>query len=593
MPLDSRDIPQAPTLPRVRAVVDAVARGARTRGDVGQQTNMKMRDVGYYLNAATRVLGLLTEDPKGLGMTALGSALSRTPFGSDKERDVLARAVNTSEVLRAWVGGPLLSERPPSKSALIRRAIAAGLKDATATQRAATPFAWREHLLEPQSALPLESTPRASRVTDGGQGYERKATPPQPEVPQPRLTSLRVRDFKSFVDVTIPLAPLTVLVGANASGKSNALDAIRFLQGIAQELTVSDVLRGRHEGGRVVWKPIRGQIAEVCRNGTQSFAIDSVWTLEGRQLAHHIRCGITPVPLVHAESLRGVERGLGEYLFDTEAPALESSGGLVQGRALKVAVRGRGGGRNPTQTHSADCSLLGQLDLGPERRTHEVVSEWLPKVRKALASSMFLNITPSAMREYVPRQSLDLGADGANVSAMLAQADDGLRDQVVEYLSELCAPTVTKIEFIDTDLGDVMLALRESDGGRVSARSLSDGTLRFLGMVVALLTAASGDLLLIEEIENGLHPQRLHVLMQLLEVVTAEGVQVIVTTHSPQVLQALSERTRDDAVVFARRKTAPGTLVSRLGSLPSFADVVARRGVDHLFATGWLERALP
>ncbi len=86
---------------------------------------------------------------------------------------------------------------------------------------------------------------------------------------------LRLTDFKSFADETIELAPLTILLGANASGKSNALDAIRFLQGIALDFSVSDVLRGRHEGGRIVWPAIRGGIAEVCRSGCAHWSLET------------------------------------------------------------------------------------------------------------------------------------------------------------------------------------------------------------------------------------------------------------------------------------------------------------------------------
>lgn len=207
----------------------------------------------------------------------------------------------------------------------------------------------------------------------------------------------------------------------------------------------------------------------------------------------------------------------------------------------------------------------------------------------------FLSISPAAMRDYSPKQALEMAADGANISAVvkeLCKDKEGAR-RIVGWLSELCAPRIAGIEFVETDLGDVMLQLVEEDGTKVSARSLSDGTLRFLGELVALLEAEPGSILLIEEIENGLHPERLHLLMQLLETVTAERrVQVVVTTHSPLVLRALSPVALADAVLFARVRDHDGTVVRRLGDLPHFEEVAGRRGVDQLFASGWLERAL-
>lgn len=58
------------------------------------------------------------------------------------------------------------------------------------------------------------------------------------------LKKIRLTDFKSFVDEEVELAPLTLLVGANASGKSNFLDAIRFLQVLSVGLTLGEVLNG-------------------------------------------------------------------------------------------------------------------------------------------------------------------------------------------------------------------------------------------------------------------------------------------------------------------------------------------------------------
>ena len=100
-------------------------------------------------------------------------------------------------------------------------------------------------------------------------------------------------------------------------------------------------------------------------------------------------------------------------------------------------------------------------------------------------------------------------------------------------------------------------------------------------------------MLLIEEIENGLYPQRIYLLAQFLESIAAErDLQVIATTHSPLLLQALSPRTLGEAVVFARPSGEEGTIMRRLGDLPHFEEIRERRGIERLFTTGWLERSL-
>lgn len=216
-------------------------------------------------------------------------------------------------------------------------------------------------------------------------------------------------------------------------------------------------------------------------------------------------------------------------------------------------------------------------------------------VRKALGSLLFLDIMPSRMRDYVPASVPALGANGENLSAVLhryCQNEEQKRD-LIDWISELCAPAIVDIAFTETDLKDVLFALVEKDGTRVSARSVSDGTLRFLGELTALLTSEKGAVLLMEEIENGLHPARVHLLVEILESVTKGGArQVIATTHSPLVLQALSPEALGDTIVFGRHEDEPGTQMKRLADLPSFEDVLARRGIEHLFTTKWLERAL-
>lgn len=583
MPLTSRDIPQAPRLQRVRAVVDAVAAGKRNADAIAKRTRMKRRDALLHVAAATRALGLLAREGKGYRLTRLGTELSETERDSEEERSVLVRAVRRSAVLKEWAGN-LLAKRAPTIDRLVRRARKAGLGERAALQRAEAVLRWREQLLgHPRFAYGARaSNPTVASIAEA-------VAPAVAPRPVGMLQALHLQDFKSFVDERIPLGPLTVFVGANASGKSNALDAIRFLQGIALELSIADILRGRYEGGRLLWPPIRGGIQEVARFGVHEFGVQTEWRLGGHDVRHDIGCTTTPIPLVVRERLS--VSGFGQYLFDTHARTLGAGLGPQEGRSINVAARGTGG-RNPAQRHSAAASLLGQVDA--TARVRPEVTDWSARLQDAMRKATFLSISPVAMRDYVPRQALELAADGENVSAIVRQlCEEGDEQRIVDWLSELCAPRITGIEFVETELGDVMLQLVEEDGTKISARSLSDGTLRFLGELVALLKAEPGSILLVEEIENGLHPERLHLLVQLLESITRErDIQVIVTTHSPLVMAALSEQTRDNAVLFARVAGREGTVTRRLRDLPHFDAIASKRGVDHLFATGWLERAL-
>jgi predicted ATPase len=398
------------------------------------------------------------------------------------------------------------------------------------------------------------------------------------------LRSIHLKDFKSFADEEVKLAPLTMLVGSNASGKSNLLDAIRFIQGLALGFPLAEVLQGRWEAGREIWKGIRGGSAEVIRAHRPSAEILTAWDLESIPWQHRIAFGASNEPEILGELLRNESTGKPAIDFDEQARR------ALLGTAIELTA--------PISfAHSLGEARYRSL-LREERnraaRTSEAPIAGL-QLCTLLEGSIFLTLTPERMRAYVPKRMREIGAEGENISSVLWTLcqDASARQEWVDWLSELCAPEIDNIDFIETELGDVMLVLVEKNGTRTSARSLSDGTLRFLGTLVALRTAPKGSMVLMEEPETGLHPQRIHLLVEYLESVTrARGIQVIATTHSPQLLQSLSPESRSNAVLCARLPDQPGTLLRRLGDLPHFTEVSASTNIDHLFTTGWLERAL-
>ena len=88
------------------------------------------------------------------------------------------------------------------------------------------------------------------------------------------ITSLRLVNFKNFADETLRLGPFTVIVGANASGKSNIRDAFRFLHGIGRGYTLAEILGGKYgEGGQREWAGIRGAMNEIARFKEDTFSL--------------------------------------------------------------------------------------------------------------------------------------------------------------------------------------------------------------------------------------------------------------------------------------------------------------------------------
>lgn len=421
------------------------------------------------------------------------------------------------------------------------------------------------------------------------------------------LERVRLTDFKSFVDEEVELAPLTLLVGANASGKSNFLDALRFLQQISFDREFADVLNGEQSRPEE-WPGIRGKAAEAARIGTTIFAVESTWTApiggdgdsdapwptdksELVELTHRIACTTMPDVKLAAESL-GRDRSEGS-LFRTGAvrdDGIEVPWPSIGRRSKKL--------KSATTYVSRDqilaWTILGSItNSSPE--TPPAVVDYTMALTTALYCLQFVDVEPARMRGYGRRRA-PLGEDGHNISGVLAELcnDPQEKRTLVDWLTEICAPELVDLDFIEVpELGDVMAVFVEKEGRRITARSLSDGTLRFLGMLVALRTARPGSVILMEDVEADLHPSRIHLLVEYLEAVTRErDIQIIATTHSPVVLEWLSEGALRSAVVFGRVPERGGSVMRRLGDLPHFDEIVKRTRIDELFTTGWLEMAL-
>ncbi|MET0406577.1 MAG: AAA family ATPase [Cystobacter sp.] len=419
------------------------------------------------------------------------------------------------------------------------------------------------------------------------------------------LKRLRLKDFKSFVDEDVPLAPLTLLLGANASGKSNFLDALQFLHANSFDLDLEQILNGEQRASPDAWRGLRGGASEAARLGVPRFTVESDWSVvisdyDGdehakeyvRNFSHRMTCQTVPRPLLEQES------------FTQEGKDTIQTGAL-QGDHIEIS-----NWSNPFSKVDADpkkwlVSALRSVflwnQLPPWLSQPPRGRGWWPELRDpagfyaALERIIFLNIQPSAMRGYGRRNGV-LGPEGRNISGVLAHLCDDAETKrmLVDWLAEFCAPEIVDIDFVEVkELGDVMAMFVETSGRRVSARSASDGTLRFLGTLLALRLAPKDSVILLEELDSGLHPTRIRLLVEYLESVTRErGIQVIATTHSPVILQWLSQQTLRNSLVFGRVPEHEGTLVRRLGDLPHFDEVAQHKGIDELFTTGWLEMAL-
>lgn len=127
----------------------------------------------------------------------------------------------------------------------------------------------------------------------------------------------------------------------------------------------------------------------------------------------------------------------------------------------------------------------------------------------------------------------------------------------------------------------------------MDARGMSDGTLRFLAILTALLTRPSGSQMVIEEVDNGLHPSRSDLLLRMLrEIGEKRQVDILVTTHNPALLNELGPE-MVPFVVVAHRDPETGesklTLLEDINNLPK---LMASGPLGKLTSEGLIEKSL-
>lgn len=406
------------------------------------------------------------------------------------------------------------------------------------------------------------------------------------------IEEVRLTAFKSFKDAVLPLDELTLLVGRNGSGKSNALDGLWALARIATGEDLRDALDGGRDGPAV-----RGGAAGCAPFGESAFSLGCT-VRTGEQRVHlDVTVRVDPVVQVVAERMRDDERDL----LVTEDP---------RGDSGDIDARWSQGATEPSRplafraTRLLSSQVLARLPATTEgQRVHLAAAQ----VLAALRSVFVLDPVPSLMRQYVPRRDVLLHRDAANLSAAVGALleDAATAERVRSALAQLSEQDVVNVVTSRSDLDDVMLTLVERFGHRehpVPARSMSDGSLRFLAVLVALLQApselvldsgrldvdrlASEDAvghttLVIEELENGLHASQAQLLIGLVrEEVERRRIRVLVTAHSPALLDALSGDEHRSVVVCQRDRDGRSMLY-RLVDLPNYVDIVAAGGLGR------------
>ena len=366
------------------------------------------------------------------------------------------------------------------------------------------------------------------------------------------FTSIRLRNLLSFRELELELRPLNVLIGPNASGKSNLIDVIGLLRAAPD-----DFRRALARGGLPqdwFWKG-KGKL--------DSAEIDVVLD-KPRRLAYHLAlepAGESSFEIV-SESLLPIEPG------ESGRP------GLFTRRLSELTIHSLAepGGRPTEKTER----------VSPQQSALEMLGSPLVAEEPAAVARQFRSIRIyrdwDTSRDSPIRQGISaaepgewLAEDGSNLTLVLSRiqpTEEG--DRIHGYLESL-HEGFEKL-FTIPERGAMFLRIRERNLGLIPATRLSDGTLRFLCLMAALFDPDPPPLICIEEPEIGLHPDALQLVAEALQE-ASKRMQIIVTTHSEALVDALSAD--PESVLVCEKDLDNSTRILRLE-----ADRLAR----------WLER---
>ncbi len=394
------------------------------------------------------------------------------------------------------------------------------------------------------------------------------------------ITRIKINGFKSLVETQLYFGPFTCIAGANAIGKSNFFDALIFLSYLADNTVLQAAKSVRSENQKhanirdIFFKDGLNYLSEV------SFEVDIIVPKEAEDdLGQVAKATITslrytlilrlndeasgkePIEIIKEELLPITQTETkANLLFDYKKVWLDS---VLDGRrSTKIPFI------------STENEKIKLHQDGNKGRTTDFIAQKMPRTllstvtaesptaflaRQEMRNWLMLQFEPSALRQpnsVHEVKNAEITANGHNLPATLYRLQaqkknqdiyQSLTNKLKELVEDVMEITVEKDE--KRDLLTLQLGFR--GGLTLPAQSLSDGTLRFLGLAVIQEDSMTSGLICLEEPENGINPKKVHQMVELLkEMVTDTDYeagednplrQVIINTHSPIVVSAVPD----------------------------------------------------
>jgi len=421
------------------------------------------------------------------------------------------------------------------------------------------------------------------------------------------ISAIHYKSFKSLIDTSLPLEPLTILIGTNSSGKTNALEGLSVLSALATGAEIGQSIeRIETRGGAENCPPFgKNQFTLGC-----DFLSPKEMLSFGNTCRYEISVGSYQVPLITSESLL-----IGNVTDkeDFRKPALYTTNGEpdIQLNTIHASVDNFAkGGEKPGFYFLARISILFQLisrikdDFEkrkykkPALRYHQMV---VNQLLSSLSSILLIDPKPDEIRwsGFISIDNKEMDSHGFNLSGVLFNIcqDTGKKIQIEELLKNLPEHNILGIDFQKTSNNNkVSLSLKEqfSHSDQLTPiELLSDGTARLLTVLAAALSVNQGSLMVIEEMDTSLHPSKVGNLTTLLRQIAKErNIRLLITSHNPALLDSVPAEDLKSVVLCYREYETGYSKLVRLIDLPRLPSVLANESLGEIMRKGVLNNFL-
>lgn len=400
------------------------------------------------------------------------------------------------------------------------------------------------------------------------------------------LTKLEAHGFKNLLNFSVSFGPFNCIAGLNGVGKSNIFDAIKFLSLLSEKPIIEAALavrdsdstdpldifwtNGNYRSERIILAAEMIVHSEVVDDFGRKATAKSTFLRYEVEIARDLeeeKSGALGLYLAR-EELSHINKG--DAIAKLNFPL--SAGNF---RDQIVINKRKGAGFISTQISDDDIIEIHlHQDGGSSGQPQKIPARHIPKTvvantnsavwptvlaaRREMQSWRFLSLEPSAMRRSNKmHEEASVGADGGRLAATLhklSRKDENIFSRISSRLSKIIPTSDIRVD-VDQARQALTIEVKERSGAFLPARALSDGTLRFLALCIMAEDPEFRGLLCFEEPENGIHPEKMESMLELLKELAVDPFspvseenpmrQILIATHSPVLVKL---ETPDDLI---------------------------------------------